>query len=80
MASVKLYILNLLIGLDQFANVIFGGAPDRTISYRAWQHRDHWSGAASVRLIDGIFKLLGQKDHCRTVFEGGDNQTTETLG
>jgi|GEM_PF-3183374 hypothetical protein len=76
----KLYILNLLIGLDQFANVVFGGAPDRTISYRTYQHRDHWAGAASVKLIDGIFRLFGQQDHCRSVFEGGDNQTTEVLG
>lgn len=76
----KLYFLNLLIGLDQFVNVVFGGAPDRTISYRAWQHRDHWAGAAAVRLIDGIFGLFGQQNHCKTVYEGGDNQTTEVLG
>ena len=77
---VKLYFYNLLIGLDQFANVLLGGAPDRTISYRAWQHRDHWAGAASVRLIDSIFRLFGQQNHCRSVYDGGDNQTTEVLG
>ena len=29
------YIWNLLIALDQFANAIFGGDPDETISSRA---------------------------------------------
>ena len=77
---IKLYFLNLLIGLDQFVNVIFGGAPDRTLSYRAYSHRDHWAGAALVKLIDGIFRLFGQKDHCRSAYEGGDNQTTEAIG
>lgn len=72
----KLYIYNLLIGIDQLFNVIFGGAPDRTISYRVWQHREHWAGAAAVKLIDGIFLIFGEKDHCRKVFEGGDIHLT----
>jgi len=71
----KQYALNLLIGLDQFANVILGGAPDRTISYRVYDHRDHWAGRMSVKLIDGIFRLFGQENHCETVYKNGDNQT-----
>ena len=34
----KLYLYNLLIGIDQFANVLLGGAPDITISSRVWYH------------------------------------------
>lgn len=70
----KRYALNLLIALDQFVNAILGGAPDRTISYRCYDHRDHWAGAAAVKLIDWIFRFFGEKDHCRTVWESGDNQ------
>lgn len=76
---VKLYFLNLLIGLDQFVNVLFGGAPDRTISYRCWQHRDHWAGALAVKFVDGIFRLFGQHNHCQSVYEGGDNQLSESI-
>ncbi len=75
----KLYIYNLLIGIDQLVNVVLGGAPDRTISYRAYSHREHWSGAASVKFIDWLFSWH-EKDHCRTVYEAGDNQTDEVLG
>lgn len=75
----SLYVFNLLIGLDQFANVILGGAPDQTISYRAYKHREHWAGAMAVRFIDWLFSWY-EDDHCRKVFEGGDNQTTEVLG
>lgn len=40
----KRYGLNILISLDQFANVLIGGEPDETISSRAAknQHKWHW--------------------------------------
>ena len=74
------YGWNLLIGIDQFANVLTGGAPDRTLSFRCYQHRDHWAGNAARLLIDGIFRLLGQKNHCQTVYESGDSHTSEAWG
>ena len=32
--NVKLYIRNVLVGLDQFANSVLGGSPDECISSR----------------------------------------------
>ena len=75
----SLYLYNLLIGLDQFANVIFGGAPDMTISSRCWLHRDCWAGALAVRFIDWLFSWR-EADHCRMSCESGDRQTTESIG
>ena len=66
------YLLNLLIGLDQLVNVMLGGAPDITISSRCWQHRDHWAAAIAVRFIDSVFKLFGEKDHCKNADEGNE--------
>lgn len=73
------YLYNLLIGIDQFANVILGGAPDVTISTRCWQHRDHWAGAASVKLIDFLFSWYG-KDHCKSSAESGDRHEEDVWG
>ena len=75
-ASVKLYLLNLLIGIDQFANVILGGAPDETISSRCWRHREHWAGWTAVVFIDWLFSWHEQ-EHCRKSFESGDRHTEE---
>lgn len=76
---VKLYFFNLLIGLDQFINVLLGGAPDITISSRCWQHRDHWAGATAVKLIDWLFSWH-EADHCRKSYEAGDRHTKEVWG
>jgi hypothetical protein len=35
------YFVKVLLGLDQFANTIIGGAPDETISARAGRLRAH---------------------------------------
>ena len=75
----KLYLYNLLIGIDQFANVILGGAPDVTISTRCWQHRDHWAGAMAVRLIDFLFSWH-EKDHCKSSAESGDRHVDDVWG
>ena len=72
----KLYLYNLLIGLDQFANVLLGGAPDQTISYRVYKHREHWAAAMAVNLIDFLFSWY-EKDHCRVSYEAGDRHTEE---
>lgn len=77
--SMKLYFYNLLIGVDQFANVVLGGAPDITISSRCWQHRDHWAGAAAVKLIDWLFSWH-EDDHCRKSYESGDRHEEEVWG
>jgi hypothetical protein len=65
----KQYILNILIGLDQFVNAILGGLPDHTISGRV--------GYAAMRgnkiaiLLEKLINLLFwfDKDHCRRSIE-----------
>lgn len=75
----KLYLLNLLIGIDQFANTLLAGAPDETISTRCWRHREHWAGALAVRFIDWLFSWY-EADHCRKSYAAGDRHTKEVLG
>ena len=41
------YLLNLMIGLDQMANVLLDGAPDETLSAR--DHRQHAKGRSWMR-------------------------------
>lgn len=50
--------INLLLALDQFANVLLGGQPDETISSRAYRGRREkwywrWLAAALDRLDPG---------------------------
>lgn len=72
----KQYFINLLIGLDQFVNVLIGGAPDETISTRMWRHREHRFAGYAVRFIDWIFSWI-EHDHCRKSFENGDSHMIE---
>jgi len=60
---VKRYLINLLIGIDQLANVVFAGRPDETISSRAHRlrHRPFW--ALARRGINWLF--FWQEDHCQ---------------
>ena len=67
----KQYIYNILIGIDQFANVVLGGAPDETISTRVYRHREHWAGGLAVKLIDFLFSWY-ETNHCRKSYEAGD--------
>lgn len=75
----RLYLFNLLIGLDQFANVVIGGAPDVTISTRAWTNRKHWAGAFAVTFIDWLFSWQ-EAEHCKRSAEGGDRQVKAAWG
>lgn len=75
----KLYFYNLLIGFDQFVNVVLAGAPDETISSRCYRHRDHWAAAMAVRFIDFLFSRI-EKDHCKASYEAGDRHMEEVWG
>lgn len=52
----------MLISLDQFANTLWGGDPDETISSRLGKH--YLAGDSIIACI--ICKLLNylEKDHC----------------
>ena len=69
------YIWNILIAIDQLANVLLGGDPDETISSRAGkrQHEQTWAKY--------LCKFLNwvDKDHCITSIEEdeGENQVLD---
>lgn len=60
------YLLNVLIGLDQFVNTVFRGFPDETLSARAWRLRHRFPWNLARRAIDGLFCF--QRNHCFKAF------------
>lgn len=60
----KDYFYNVFISIDQLLNTLTGGAPDETLSARAWRLElyDHWFGKIARPVIDII--LFFDKDHC----------------
>ena len=78
--KIKQYLINILISLDQFLNVLFLGQPDETISSRAWRCKDSSSFWKFMRkLIDMLF--FWQKDHCYNsfIYEIERNKITTTI-
>lgn len=61
----KQYVLNNLIAMDVGINTIFAGSPYETISSRMWRKRETRFGRVMVKIIDAIFSLLGQDNHCK---------------
>jgi hypothetical protein len=64
----KLYIFNVLIALDQFANALIGGDPDETISSRCAKRRDQ----PGWRILAAFLEWLqpGHLDRSLEVDEG----------
>ena len=57
----KRYLINFLIGLDQWGNTLLGGAPDETISSRAGRLRGddskpvrQWMSRQLCRILDWL--------------------------
>jgi hypothetical protein len=73
--SMKKYLLNLLLGIDQLGNVIVGGDPDETISSRLGRlkvvngGRIPWRRPFSKVVEWALDKI--QDDHCRRAIERG---------
>lgn len=64
MQKIKMYIVNLLLAIDQLGNVIMLGDPDETISSRAGRvFPDTWW----CKLID--FLMFWQTNHCYKAIE-----------
>lgn len=69
-ARFTFWLLQVLIALDQLANaLLFFGWADETISARCWRQRHKWQWCIARVLVDQLFALLGDKDHCRTSYE-----------
>jgi hypothetical protein len=58
----KRYFWNILVSVDQFFNVVFGGFPDETISSRMGKHMA--KNDCPFCNIFCKFLNLFQKDHC----------------
>lgn len=51
----KQYIINILVSIDQFGNVLIGGDPDETISSRAGKDRNkYWYWNVIATILDWI--------------------------
>lgn len=65
------YFKNMAISFDQLFNTLLRGDPDETLSSRAWRlHRKqaYWYSSYPKSVIDMLFLLLGQKNHCYNSF------------
>ena len=65
------YIRRVLVGVDEFANVLLNGVPGDTLSYRGAKAQAEGKiiGCAFCRLLD-----LFQKDHCKITMQSYDAQ------
>lgn len=61
-----LYFQNLMLGLDEFANTLVGGAPGETISGRAGRARD--KGHRWGRILCWMLGKI-DKNHCTLAVE-----------
>lgn len=59
----------LLIALDQFINALLGGWPDETLSSRCWRWEQAGVRSWPRKVLDGVARLLGDRDHCRLSYE-----------
>lgn len=64
----KKYGRNILIGIDQFANILLGGSTDETISSRLGRNYD---GTWMEKFVNFLFSWR-QKDHCSESIEKVD--------
>ncbi len=65
----KFWLLQILLAFDQLLNTVLGGWSDETISARAWrQHRTSRRWAVARAVIDGAFRLIGQRNHCQDAY------------
>lgn len=78
--NIKHWILQLLIALDQLANILItplhGGAwADETLSSRAWrmERKSRLWGVILRPVIDALFRPF-ERDHCRHAFESERDQ------
>lgn len=73
---IRLYLLNVLVALDQLVSAILGGDPDETISSRLGKSQRGDYGRAqrmllmpAAMMVDLVFLKLDGPDHCRRMIE-----------
>lgn len=76
----KQWFRNVLIGIDQLINCVFGGAPDETISSRLYRYKDNPYGRPFYLMVDFVFKYFFRwPDHCKDSLEPADRHADEVL-
>lgn len=68
-----MYLLRVLIAIDQLVNTLFGGMPDETISAKLWRLRYRQPYKILRYIVDTLFWF--DKDHCRTSYESEIKKT-----
>ena len=73
MKKIKQYFYNVLIGLDQFGNSLWGGSPDETISSRLGRIKTANGGEIPwtrpwPKIMDWALDKI-QKEHCIKAIE-----------
>lgn len=65
------YAQSVMLGLTQLFNILTGGHPDQSFSGRCGILREQGSRFFTIiaNLLDAIFKLRGEEDHCRRAIE-----------
>ena len=68
-SKIHIFVVNILLAIDQAVNVLMLGDPDETISSRAGRvfPNTWWSN-----LIDWL--MFYQKDHCHKAIESGEGK------
>lgn len=71
MSRIKLYIRNVMVGVDQLGNTLIGGDPDETISSRVGKaaQRGDRLGLALELVINALFWPVDGWGHCRACIE-----------
>lgn len=74
----KRWAIEVLSALSQFLNVVTFGDRDQTFSSRAYEAavvhgKSAWKPL--LWLIDGVARLLGERDHCRRAYEYDTERT-----
>ena len=78
----KRYYLNILLGIDQFGNILMLGSPDETISSRLGRAiksgRAKWFVLPFAGFVNALFKILaGQRNHVLESIEKHPNLNYE---
>lgn len=73
--SIKMYLTNLFVAIDQLGNVLAGGNPDNTISSRVGYYtkdKKHkkvkWRWLLLENIINTTFYPIDGENHCREAF------------
>lgn len=74
--SIKKYVFNALVGMDDFGNCLLGGTPDETISARAGRAKK--DGKLWGKALGGVLDWL-QKDHVETAIANDQKRAEDVV-